>query len=196
MILQIGGLSKMNTTKTDVIKVVYNEGEDKPWALDFEDVGVMKTARAALNYPAQKFETEEKAIEVAEMLRDIIHADAVELTEENVTLDDVEPAEFFQPISSDGKKLDDDSSHHHHKDENTAEEDTVHVNQFAPGENDRFTENALRSEKPEPAVSSSDITPPVKVGESQAQVDKEYGYDDSYTTADRIQQSERYDNNA
>lgn len=167
----------MVTTKTDVIKVVYNEGEDKPWMLDFEDVGVMKTARAALNYPAQKFETEEKAVEVAEMLRDIIHANAVTIPEENIVLDDVEPAEFFQPISSEGKP----------NDELNASESEVLV------EDDIIVPPRTITSESNPAANYE----PATVGESQAQVEEEYGYkDEPYTVADKIQEEQRYHNTA
>ena len=139
------------STKTDTIRVVYKEGEDKPWHLDYEDVGVMKTARAALNYPSQKFETEEKAIEVAEMLRDIIHADAVEVPSENVVLDDVEPAPFFQNIPSDSEY-----------EERNAEDIT------------QVDENRLSSED-ETALASLDTDYTGQPGPSQQQVEAERG---------------------
>lgn len=168
----------MVTTKTDVIKVVYNEGEDKPWMLDFEDVGVMKTARAALNYPAQKFETEEKAVEVAEMLRDIIHANAVALPEEDIVLDDVEPAEFFQPISSEGKPNPELGAE-------TERETFIEEDIIVPPRNISSTDNPARDYEP------------TGVGESQAEVDSQYGYDDEpYTVADKIQEEQRYHNTA
>lgn len=90
----------------EVIRVVHNEGDDKPWEIEFDDVSGLKKARAILNYPIHKFESEEKAVEVAEMLRDIIKADAVSVEGEPELLDDVEPAPFFKPIVSD----DDDST--------------------------------------------------------------------------------------
>lgn len=124
-------------TNTDIIKVLYKEGEDKPWFIDYEDVGVLKTARAALNYPAQSFETEEKAIEVATMLRDIIKADAVAIPSQNKILDDVEPAEFFHPIHSEEKH--DPDEHEHLDDEEINREieeldgDQIRANREAQG---------------------------------------------------------------
>lgn len=89
----------MSENNTEVLHVVHNEGEEKPWEIKFDDVGGLKHARAILNYPVHKFETEEKAIEVAEMLRDIIHADGV-VVENESGVRDSEPAEFFHPVQS------------------------------------------------------------------------------------------------
>jgi hypothetical protein len=90
----------------EVLEVVYNEGERLPWEIRFNDVSHLKTMRAILNYPAHKFESEEKAVEVATMLRDIIKADAVAVEGETELLDDTEKAPFFKQIVSD----DDDST--------------------------------------------------------------------------------------
>lgn len=91
----------------DIINILYKEGEEKPWVLDYHDVGLFKTARAALNYPAQKFETEEKAIEVATMLQNIIKA-KVAIPSENTVLNPEEHAEFFHPIPTE-----DETEHKH-----------------------------------------------------------------------------------
>jgi len=94
-------MSNINDNNLEVIRVVHNEGEEHPWELKFDDVSVLKRARAILNYPKHTFDTEEKAVEVAQMLRDIIKADAVTVEGEDKVLDDVQPAEFFQSLPSD-----------------------------------------------------------------------------------------------
>jgi hypothetical protein len=163
----------MNATKTDVIKVVYNEGEDKPWALDYEDVGVLKTARAALNYPAQKFETEDKAIEVAEMLRDIIHANAVEVTPENEILDNVKPAEFFHSVKSE---------------DTGGEEPTERREDVDFYATDELDEDLIRESQEQSELKNLDTdNVSTRPGESQRLVESELGIDKPYTQADKAQ---------
>lgn len=84
----------------EVINVVHNEGEDKPWELQFGDLSTFKHARAILNYPIHKFETEEKAVEVAEMLRDIVKADAVAVEGVTGELNNVQPAGFLHLLKT------------------------------------------------------------------------------------------------
>lgn len=86
----------------EVVQVVHNPSEDKPWEIKFHNIGVFKKARAILNYPVHQFETEEKALEVADMLRDIIKADAVTVDGEVWHDGGSDEAEFFRKISSDG----------------------------------------------------------------------------------------------
>jgi len=90
------------TEKANVINLRFHPEKEKPWVLDYHDVNLWQTARAAINYPVTEFETQEKAVEVATMLRDIIHAEAVEIETPDgtvvQTLDDVEPAKFFETI--------------------------------------------------------------------------------------------------
>lgn len=86
--------------KTEIIRVVHNEGEEKPWEIVFDDVDGLKKARAILNYPVHKFETEAKAVEVAEMLRDIVKADGVAVEGEPGIRDEREPAPFFHSVGS------------------------------------------------------------------------------------------------
>jgi hypothetical protein len=171
--------------KTDVIKVIYNEGEEKPWALDYEDVSAIKTARAALNYPAQKFETEEKAVEVAEMLRDIIKADAVVIPSEDEVLDDVEKAKFFQPISSEDKTNELHDGHkdgHDHDHDDTKRED---VDFYATDEVDEDLIRESQQEADIKNLDSDEIT--TNPGESQRQAEREMGIDTPYTEADKAQ---------
>lgn len=98
-------MTSIDLENQEIIHIVYNEGEEKPWEITFDDVSALKRARATLNYPISKFDTEAKAIEVAEMLRDIIQADSVEIAGRYLvrTLDD--KAEFFQALSEDTKPL-------------------------------------------------------------------------------------------
>jgi hypothetical protein len=91
---------------TDILEVVFHEGEKLPWEISFKDVSLLQRVRAAVNYPVDRFESKEKAVEVAEMLRDIIKADAVKVEGETELHDDVQKAEFFEKIVSD----DDDST--------------------------------------------------------------------------------------
>lgn len=84
----------------EIVQVVHNPSEDKPWEIKFHNIGGLKRARAILNYPVHKFETEEKALEVADMLRDIIKADAVTLEGEVWNGGGSDDAEFFRPIHS------------------------------------------------------------------------------------------------
>lgn len=90
--------------RENVINLRFHPGKEKPWVLDYHDVNLWQTARAAVNYPVTEFESKEKAIEVATMLRDIIHADAVEIETPDGTvvdvLDDVEKAKFFETVHS------------------------------------------------------------------------------------------------
>lgn len=65
--------------KNEIIYVVNNPGEDKPWEIKFDDVDGFKTARALLNHPVHKFDTEQEAVEVAEKLKNIIKAEGVEV---------------------------------------------------------------------------------------------------------------------
>lgn len=91
----------MSDTKVEIIEVVHSEeNPERPWVLVFTDVARLKRARAILNYPVHHFETEEKAIEVAEMLRDIIDIDGVEVEGETWLRDNSGNAEFFHNISS------------------------------------------------------------------------------------------------
>ena len=91
-------MSTATLEKQEVIRIVNNPGEDKPWELKFDNISGLKKARAILNYPLHKFETEQKAVEVAEMLKSIIKADTV--TVEGRVVDDKEDdhAEFFENI--------------------------------------------------------------------------------------------------
>ena len=90
----------MSDEKTEIIHVVHNAGEEKPWELKFDDVSGLKKARAILNYPVHKFETEEKAVEVAEMLRDIVKADHVDVEGQGVVGGDAKPADFFHSVNT------------------------------------------------------------------------------------------------
>ena len=94
-------MSVQTITDQEVLHIVHNPGEDKPWEINFDDVSGLKKARAILNYPIHKFETEQKAVEVAEMLRDIIKADSVEINGAYDVRTDEDTASFFEPISSD-----------------------------------------------------------------------------------------------
>lgn len=85
--------------ESETIMIVHNEGEDKPWELKFNDVSGLKKIRAILNYPVHKFETEQKAWEVAEMLRSIIKADAV-VDESDVAYREKDDNRFFEPIKT------------------------------------------------------------------------------------------------
>lgn len=89
----------------NVINLVFHPEKEKPWVLDYHDVSIWQTARAAINYPVTEFKTREEAEKVGEMIRDIIHADAVEveLSDGEVVdvLDDTEPAKFFEVIHHD-----------------------------------------------------------------------------------------------
>lgn len=89
----------------EVIRIVHNEGEDKPWELKFgEGISGFQKIRAMLNYPLHKFETEAKAQEVAEMLRGIINADAVEQDGRVISRDNADDKqEFFHPVSEHGE---------------------------------------------------------------------------------------------
>jgi len=100
-ILNEQGTIRAMDADMEVIHVIFNEGEEKPWEITFDDISGLKRARAILNYPVHKFETEEKATEVAEMLRDIIKADAVDVEGELGLRDDVEPAPFFHSVAAD-----------------------------------------------------------------------------------------------
>lgn len=94
------------TDETEIVYVVHNADEEKPWEIKFDDVSGLKKARAILNYPVHKFETEAKATEVAEMLRDIIKADVVKVIDEN---DNVKselaagPAAFYHEVQAEEK---------------------------------------------------------------------------------------------
>jgi len=99
-------MSSINLEDQEIIHVVHNDGEDKPWEIKFDDVNGLKRARAILNYPIHKFDTEAKAVEVAEMLRDIIKADAVEVDGEYSVREPANKAEFFQALPEDGKPTD------------------------------------------------------------------------------------------
>lgn len=85
--------------ESNTIRIIHNEGEEKPWELKFDDISGLKKARAILNYPVHKFETEQKAWEVAEMLRNIIRADAV-VDEEGLAYRDKDDNRFFEPIKT------------------------------------------------------------------------------------------------
>lgn len=94
-----------------LIKVNYEEGEKNPWSLDYHDVSLLQAARAALNYPVTHFESRDKAVEVALMVRDIIKADAVQVEGEDDLLfprDEENKANFFEQISPDGSGLTED----------------------------------------------------------------------------------------
>lgn len=156
----------MTDTITDTINVIYVPGEKKPWQLDFKEVSVAKTARAAINYPITKFENEDDAIEVATMLRDIIHAEQVEVTDQYgdvEVFDDKEPAPFFKVI---------------HRDE---EETSV---EHAQGVVDSLTTEEVRnSQEQSNAIHEPDhvsLTP----GPSQKQAEAELGNAEPYTKAD------------
>lgn len=87
------------TDETEIIYVVHNAGEDKPWELKFDNVSALKRARAILNYPVHKFETEHKAVEVAEMLKSIIKADGVEVEGEIIDTEESH-TEFFHAVNN------------------------------------------------------------------------------------------------
>ncbi len=74
---------------------------EKPWEIEFEDTGLFKQIRAMVNYPGRHFATESKAAEVAEMLRDIIRADAVTVEDDLLPRDDNEKPPFFHNVQSD-----------------------------------------------------------------------------------------------
>lgn len=63
----------------ETIRVVYNEGEEKPWEVSLEGVGLLGTARAVLNHPGRHFEDQQEAIEVAEKIRELVKADNLEV---------------------------------------------------------------------------------------------------------------------
>ena len=151
-------------TKTDVINIIYNEGEDKPWELKFDDVSMLKTARAAINYPVQKFETEEKAIEVAEMLRDIIHADSVHVAGEEPLLSHDEHAEFFQNIP----------------DKVGAVEDFDIVD-------DKLSPETIRKEQERQGMKLDTDDVSTHPGVSQWEAEKELGLDKPYPESDVLQ---------
>jgi uncharacterized protein YrzB (UPF0473 family) len=98
-------MSAVDLEHQEIIHIVHNEGEEKPWEITFDDVSALKRARAILNYPIHKFDTEAKAVEVAEMLRNIIQADAVELGGSYTVRTPDDKAEFFQSISEDKKPV-------------------------------------------------------------------------------------------
>lgn len=98
-------MSAVDFEDQEIIHIVHNEGEDKPWEVTFDDVNALKRARAILNYPIHKFDTEAKAVEVAEMLRDIIQADAVEHEGNYAVRTPEDKAEFFQVLSENTKPV-------------------------------------------------------------------------------------------
>lgn len=98
-------MSSIDIEDQDIIHVVKHEGEEKPWEITFDDVNGLKRARAILNYPVHRFDTEAKAVEVAEMLRDIIKADAVEVSGEYAVRAPEKKADFFQILPEDTKPL-------------------------------------------------------------------------------------------
>lgn len=150
----------------DIIKVIYVEGEDKPWQLDFKDVSVLKTARAAVNYPITKFETENDAIEVATMLRDIIHAKEVEVIDqdgEEEVLDDVQKAPFFNVV---------------HRDEE--EENVEKASEVVASLDDK----EIRANQEREGLALDTDQPVVNPGPSQKQTEAELGYDEPHPRAD------------
>ena len=88
------------STKQEIIRIVHNPGEDKPWELQFDDLTGLQKVRATLNYPVHKFETEHKAIEVAQMLRSIVKADAVQVEGETVAGETQQPATFYHEVGN------------------------------------------------------------------------------------------------
>lgn len=64
------------------VVVEHREGEDKPWHINLEGVGVLGTGRALLNHPTRNFSTQEEAEEVAEKIRELIKADLVQVQDE------------------------------------------------------------------------------------------------------------------
>jgi hypothetical protein len=87
-----------NIQHEEIIHVVFNSGEDKPWEITFPDISLLKRARAILNYPVHKFETEAKAVEVASMLRDIIKADGVQITGETEVHERKDENSFYHSV--------------------------------------------------------------------------------------------------
>jgi hypothetical protein len=88
----------MAEEELETIRIVHNEGEEKPWEIKFENISVLKQARATLNYPVRHFDTEAKAMEVADMLRDIIQAEDIDSDGTLEDLDGTNKPEFFQKI--------------------------------------------------------------------------------------------------
>lgn len=150
----------------DIIKVIYVEGEDKPWHLDFKDVSVLKTLRAAINYPVTKFETENDAIEVATMLRDIIHAKEVEVINragEEEILDDVQPAPFFNVVKRD-------------EEQSSVEKATEVVASLK--------DDQIREHQQNVGLKLDTDKPIVEPGPSQQETEVELGYDEPHPQVD------------
>jgi hypothetical protein len=61
----------------EIIRVIHMAGQAKPWQVNLDGIHGFKKIRAVLNYPVTKFETEAKALDVANMLGGIIKADGV-----------------------------------------------------------------------------------------------------------------------
>lgn len=119
----------------NVINLVFHPEKEKPWVLNYHDVSVWQTARAAVNYPVTEFKTREEAEQVGEMIRDIIHADAVEVElpdgEIVDVLDDTEPAKFFEVIHrNNGEETSEDRSWDA---VNNLSEDEIRENQLNSG---------------------------------------------------------------
>lgn len=144
---------------TNTINILHRINEEKPWKLDYHDVNIWQTARAAVNYPVTEFKTKEEAIEVAEMLRDIIHADAVVVYgldgEPEEVLDEPHQAKFFEAI--DGGEDDDEDPNDEAWDAiNSLTEEQIRANQEShnllvdtdvyitePGDSEREVEKTL-----------------------------------------------------
>lgn len=92
-------MSEVNSNQ-EVIRIINNVGEDKPWELRFDDISALKRARAILNYPVHKFESEENAVEVAEMLRGIIKADGVAVEGETGLRENTDNGGFYHKLPS------------------------------------------------------------------------------------------------
>lgn len=66
-------------SEQETVRVVHNEGADKPWEVSLEGVGLLGTARAVLNHPGRHFESQQEAIETAEKIKELIKADRLEV---------------------------------------------------------------------------------------------------------------------
>lgn len=115
-----------------VIHVVFEDGADNPWSLDYHDLPALSAARAVLNYPITHFKSRDKAVEVAVMIRDIVKADVVHVEgEEDFILlaDPEEKAPFFEPVSDEGSGLPEDEVPVYQEESTTGDDSGLHRNQ-------------------------------------------------------------------
>lgn len=168
-------------TDTNVVNVVYKEGHEKPWHIEYDEVSMLQTARAAINYPKTQFETEEEAVEVATMIRDIIHANSVDVLDETgdiEILDDTQKAPFFKRINREDNDDISDVEATEVEHEETSEDRAVNA------VNDLTDEQIRRSQENNPHVPSQVDPPPTFGGPSQTATQKELGIDEPYAPAD------------